>query len=87
MGIFVLTPFCWAYDHHNHHLTTGKIDEELNHGFSETIFHTLKEYKQTKYKNLIHIIKNPCIFFLIIPSLKFLILNRMLTLLYKYNDN
>ena len=46
LGIFVFTPFCWTYSHHNHHLTSGNKEETLKHGQNETVTYTLKQYEQ-----------------------------------------
>ena len=88
LGIFVFTPFCWTYSHHNHHLTAGNINNKLEHNHNETVLYTLKEYNEMgNMKYIYKIIKNPFMFFIIIPFLKFLILNRFEILLYKYNND
>ena len=50
LGIFVFTPFCWTYNHHNHHLTSGNKEEKLKHGFNETIIYTFKEFNNMETK-------------------------------------
>ena len=86
LGIFVFTPFCWNYDHHNHHLTSGNKDNKLNHLQNETVLNTLTEYNEMRnMKYIYRVIKNPLIFFTVVPSFKFFIINRGQELLYKYN--
>ena len=79
LGIFVLTPYCWTYDHTNHHLTSGKIDNDINHRQNETVKFTMKEYKLfTKFqKFLFKITRNPLFFFVLNPSLQFIIIYRI----------
>jgi len=45
LGITVLTPFSWNYDHHVHHLTSGNKENKLSHEYNETIHHTFNQYK------------------------------------------
>lgn len=87
LGIFCFTPFCWSYDHLQHHLTSGNKENKLDYNFNETTIHTLKEYKNMKYKKLYKFLKHPIIFFGIMPFIKFVILNRFFTLIYKYNNH
>ena len=86
-GILCLTPFCWTYDHKNHHLTSGNKNNKLDYFFNETVPFTLKEYQNMNFinKKLYRIIRDPLIFFTIIPIIKFLFINRVFTLLYIYN--
>ena len=69
MGMFVLTPFSWNYTHHNHHRTSGKVDNELQQNAAEMIFHTVAQYhkmsqiQQTCYK----IARNPLLFHTLLP--------------------
>lgn len=86
-GILSLTPFCWTYDHKNHHLTSGNKNNKLDYLFNETVPFTLKEYQNMNFINqkLYRIIRDPLIFFTIIPIIKFLLINRFFTLIYAYN--
>lgn len=84
LGIFVFTPFCWSYVHKNHHLTAGNKGNKLNDLQNETVFHTFAEYRDMKYKRHVYrIIMQPFIFFTLIASIKFFILNRGSDILYK----
>jgi len=87
LGIFVFTPFCWSYSHHNHHLTAGNKENKLNYLQNETVLYTFAEYRDMKYKRHVYrIIMKPLIFFTLIPSIKFFILNRGSEILYKYQN-
>ena len=86
-GILCLTPFCWTYDHKNHHLTSGHKNNKLDYLFNETIPFTLKQYEDMNFinKKLYRIVRDPFIFFTILPIIKFLFINRIFTLLYICN--
>ena len=87
LGICVVTPFCWNYDHHNHHLTSGNKENQLNHLHNETVFNTLAEYNEMGNMKYIHqIMKNPLVFFTVVPSFKFFIINRGDIILHKYKN-
>lgn len=87
LGIFVFTPFCWSYSHHSHHLTAGDKENKLNYPQNETVFSTFTEYRYMKYwRHVYRIIMNPVIFFLLISSFKFVILNRGCDILCKYQN-
>ena len=88
LGIPVFTPFCWSYDHHNHHLTSGNTENKLHHGQNETIFHTLTEYKHMGeiQKKLYRIYKHPSVFFMINSFIYFIILLRFNVLLFKISS-
>ena len=51
LGITVLTPYSWNYDHNIHHKTSGKEYNTLYHKQNETIHHTFKQYNNM---NIIH---------------------------------
>ena len=88
LGIFVFTPFSWSYSHHRHHLTAGNKENELNDPQNETVLSTFTEYRDLKYKRHVYrIIMHPLIFFTLIPSFKFFILNRGSGILYKYQNH
>ena len=89
LGLFSFTPFCWTYEHHNHHLTVGNMEEELDHGYNETIIYTLKEFNnmESNKKLIYRILRDPLFFFTIFPIIKFLLIQRGSTLLYKYNNH
>jgi len=85
LGIFVFTPVSWSYSHHRHHLTAGNKENELNDPQNETVLSTFTEYRDLKYKRHVYrIIMHPLIFFTLIPSFKFFILNRGNKLFDKY---
>jgi len=87
LGIFVFTPFSWSYSHHNHHLTAGNKENKLEHSYNETVLSTFTEYRDLKYKRHVYrIIMHPLIFFTLISSFKFFILNRGSGILYKYQN-
>ena len=52
LGIFVFTPFCWSYSHHNHHLTAGNKENKLNFSNYFNISDTLFIQNNTKQKTL-----------------------------------
>jgi acyl-lipid omega-6 desaturase (Delta-12 desaturase) len=89
LGIPVFTPFCWSYDHNNHHLTSGNKENKLNHGYNETIFHTLNEYKEMGniFKKMYKIYRHPCLFPIISSFIKWGILLRADIYLYKIYDS
>jgi len=85
LGIFCLTPYCWHYVHNQHHLTSGNKENELHHSYNETVYITFKEYRDMQWKRHIYrLLMNPVIFFTIIPSLKFFVMNRGSEIFYKY---
>ena len=87
LGIFVFTPFCWSYNHHNHHLTAGNKENELNNPQNETVLSTFTEYRDMKYKRHVYrIIMNPLIFFTLLSSFNFFILHRGKDLSHKYQN-
>lgn len=87
-GIFSCTPFCWSYDHNNHHLTSGNMENKLHHSQNETVFHTLRDYTEMGNKRYIYrAIMSRFVFFIFIAPLKFIILNRFTTFVYKYNNH
>ena len=89
LGIFIFTPICWSYNHRNHHLTSGNIENKLNHPQNETVTVTFKQYKQfTNIKKIaFKMIRTPLFYFLLVPILKFFILHRGEILIYKYYDH
>jgi len=87
LGIFVFTPFCWSYNHHNHHLTSGNKDNKFNDPQNETVLCTFMEYRDMGYKrHLYRIIMNPIVFFTLSPQLYFFIVNRCKILFNKYQN-
>lgn len=77
-GILVNTPFNWTYNHNIHHLTNGNYENIYDHSYNETIFTSLRQYKNfsLKIQQVYKFIKHPFVFFSIIPALKFLIVMR-----------
>jgi len=78
-SFIVCTPYNWNFLHHNHHLTNGNKNNKYNHNFNETILYTKQEYESLSiiYKYLYRIIRDPLIFFTIIPLIKFTLLNKI----------
>lgn len=78
MGIIDTNPFSWNFNHNTHHLTNGNKENNYDHKYNETIFHTLEEYKKMSLtlKKFYKFIKHPLIFFTIIPFIKFVIIMR-----------
>lgn len=99
LGIFVNTPFCWNYDHHYHHLTSGNKDSPAFWDFSgqffvdhsnqnETVNKTLKDYNEMgNMKYIYRILRDPLVFFTVVPPLIFFIKYRCNELLIKYNND
>jgi omega-6 fatty acid desaturase (delta-12 desaturase) len=81
-GILVMLPFCFNYDHHNHHLTSGNVNNEIKHKFNETVDRSLTEYakwsawKRSCYKA----VRSPVIFFSVLPSVYVFLVSRCETL-------
>ena len=76
LGIFVNTPFCWTYSHHNHHLTSGNKDNKLNNLQNDTVLNTLTEYNEMgNMKYIYRILRDPLVFFTVVPSFKFFIIS------------
>jgi omega-6 fatty acid desaturase (delta-12 desaturase) len=77
-GVVTVTPFNWTYNHNIHHLTNGNYENIYDHSYNETIFTSLRQYKNfsRKIQQLYKFIKHPFVFFSIIPALKFLIVMR-----------
>jgi omega-6 fatty acid desaturase (delta-12 desaturase) len=73
LGVFIFMPMCWNWHHRNHHLTNGYINNHFNHKFNETVFHTLRKYKQFNRKRQIIYkrLKHPFVYFTVIPILYF----------------
>ena len=88
-GIFVLTPFCWNYDHVNHHLTNGNFENKLYHDFNESFIIDIECYKKSKYitRILYKIFKNPLFFYTIVSLFAYVIFYRFSILLHKLNNN
>ena len=86
MGIWVMTPVSWSYDHYMHHLTNGNIENKYNFNFNLTVFYTKQQFDEfTKFQKIIYIFfRYPFTFFLILPPIKFFILNRFDYFLYKF---
>ena len=75
LGIMMLTPFSWAYDHGIHHLTSGNNKNTLLHEHNETIYHTLKQYDGMNYiqKNITKLWRCIYIYYTILPIIHFAI--------------
>jgi acyl-lipid omega-6 desaturase (Delta-12 desaturase) len=78
-SFIVFTPYNWNYIHHNHHLTSGNKTNKYNHNFNETILYTKQEYESLTFlhKYLYRIIRDPLIFYTIIPITKFILMNKI----------
>ena len=78
MGIASVTPLLtWNSIHNNLHITSG-MKNKHNNPYNETIFHSLKQYKNFLFpiQQLYKLLRHPYIFFSIIPIFRFLILFR-----------
>jgi omega-6 fatty acid desaturase (delta-12 desaturase) len=77
-GILLLNPFSWNFNHNTHHLTNGNIENKYDYPYNETIFNTLRQYKDfSRIKQSIYkAIRTPVVFFTIVPMIKFLIVMR-----------
>ena len=64
LGITLLTPYSWNYDHEVHHKTSGKEDNTLYHRQNETIHHTFNEYNNMNiiHKYITKVWRSPCIY-------------------------
>ncbi len=87
-GIFVLSPICWSYIHHIHHLTSGNINNDKNFNYNELIDSSLYDYKQwSQNKRIIYkILRYPYVFFLLVPVIYYGLLMRANTLYYKVTN-
>jgi omega-6 fatty acid desaturase (delta-12 desaturase) len=85
MGIWVLTPVSWSYEHHLHHLTNGNIENKYDFAYNITIYHTKQQFnKFTPMEQYFYsAFRHPLVFFGILPVVKFFILNRFDYFLYK----
>ena len=75
LGITVLTPLSWTYDHTVHHLTSGNKENKLSHRENETIHHTFDQYKCMNYiqKTITKIWRSVYIYYILVPFVQFLI--------------
>ncbi len=76
MGIILLVPFAWTYDHHIHHLTSGNNENNFPisepHKQNETIYHTFNDYKNmNKYKKKWTVFWREYMFYTLIPLFAF----------------
>jgi omega-6 fatty acid desaturase (delta-12 desaturase) len=78
MGVMTVTPFSWCFNHNTHHLTNGNINNDYEYQFNETIFHSLREYREFSFlkRQLYKCVRNPYIFYSVLPVFKFLIMMR-----------
>lgn len=85
-GIFTLTSPNWILDHHTHHQTNGNIENPQHYFFNETVVLTKQKYdklpKQTQ--QLYRLYKHPAVFFTVIPTLYFGIMQRFIYIIKKY---
>ena len=78
VGVFVNTPFNWSFIHQVHHMTVGKIDNTYDYPYTDTIFHSVQEYKQFSYpvRQLYKFFRHPFVFFCVYPVFQFLLVFR-----------
>ena len=83
ISIFCICPFNWNYSHRIHHLTSGNKTNKYKFLFNETILYTKQEYESLTFihKFLYRIIRDPLIFYTLIPIIKFLFIIRIETIL------
>ena len=65
LGIPLMTPYSWTYDHEVHHKTSGKSDNTLYHRQNETIHHTFTQYNDMNilHKYITKMWRNPYMYF------------------------
>ena len=82
-GIIDGIPFNWNFSHNTHHLTNGNIENDYDHPYNETIFHSFEEYKKMSwiFKKIYKFIKHPLVFFTIISFIKFMVIMRFNSIL------
>jgi omega-6 fatty acid desaturase (delta-12 desaturase) len=87
-GLFILSPICWSYRHHIHHLTSGNINNDLNFNYNEFVYTNLYEYKQwSQNKRMIYkILRYPFVLFPLVATIYFGILLRANILYYKLTN-
>jgi len=75
LGILLLTPFSWNYDHGIHHKTSGKEDNTLYHKQNETIHHTFTQYNDMNIINkyITKLWRSPYIYFTVDSFIHFVI--------------
>ena len=83
ISIFCICPFNWNYRHNIHHLTSGNKTNKFNYLFNETIIYNKSDYESLSliHKYFYRIIRDPLIFYTIIPVIKFLFIIRIETIL------
>ena len=74
LGVFVVTPFSWNYSHHNHHKTSGNIDNALDHHYNESVYHTVSQYLRLPrlLRMAYRVVRHPVVYHtLVVPILYF----------------
>ena len=89
MGISVLTPFCWTYDHTNHHSISGNKENKIKENQNHSIFHTFKHYERMNIikQYLYKIVRQPFIFNTIFSTIVFTVIHRFHILFLKISKN
>jgi len=77
-GIFTATPLSWSVRHDTHHVTNGNIENKYDWRFNEHIYYTVKQYNAMSplYRRVIYFLLSPQFFYLWLPFVNFLVLER-----------
>jgi len=86
-GVLVGTPYSWSVRHDTHHDTNGNIENKYDWRYNEHIYYTVGEYKamSPRKQQLFQWFISPEIFYIFMPLLNFLVLERfsVIKLLYR----
>jgi omega-6 fatty acid desaturase (delta-12 desaturase) len=84
-GIFIFTSPLWELDHTIHHLTNGNRENKYNFKHNELINYTEEEYLQMSPRNrfMFNIFYNYKVYFALIPSFYFFVLQRFMYVIKK----
>ena len=85
-GALVGTPFSWSIRHDTHHATNGNIENKYDWRYNEHIYYTVREYKamSPRKQQLFRWFISPEIFYLFMPLLNFLVLERFSVIKFLY---
>jgi len=89
LGITLLTPLCWTYEHSNHHMISGNKENKLNGDHNHSIFHSLNQYKEMNrlQQTLYKVLRQPFIFNIGIATFILFIVHRFHILCMKLNNS
>jgi len=85
-GALVGTPFSWSVRHDTHHATNGTINNKYDWRYNEHIYYTVGEYKamSPRKQQLFRWFISPEIFYMFMPLLNFLVLERFSVIKFLY---